>query len=135
MERFTKRRGNGDAYLSDDGCFDVWTSPPTFEGSAIDRLAYYEDLEEQGRLVVLPAKTVFEVVWDAGEGCDLVCPVSIDGDGCCDFCDHGEQFVYERRCTQELAAQIGKTVFLTREEAENALATDKNVGRKNGGAE
>ena len=72
-------------------------------------------------LVVLPAKTVFELVWDAGPDCDLVCPVSIDGHGCCDFCDKGELCIYERKCLQEHIEQIGKTVFLTREEAEAAL--------------
>lgn len=77
--------------------------------------------EQAGRLVVLPVKTVFELVWDAGPDCDLVCPVSIDGHGCCDFCDKGELCIYERKCLQEHIEQIGKTVFLTREEAEAAL--------------
>lgn len=77
--------------------------------------------DQDGRLVVLPAKTVFELVWDAGPDCDLVCPVSIDGHGCCDFCDKGELCIYERKCLQEHIEQIGKTVFLTREEAEAAL--------------
>ena len=77
--------------------------------------------EHDGMLVVLPAKTVFELVWDAGPDCDLVCPVSIDGHGCCDFCDKGELCIYERKCLQEHIEQIGKTVFLTREEPEAAL--------------
>lgn len=80
--------------------------------------------DKAGRLVVLPAKTVFELVWDAGPDCDLVCPVSIDGNGCCDFCDKGELCIYERKCLQEHIEQIGKTVFLTREEAEAALAKE-----------
>ena len=79
------------------------------------------EAEKEGRLVVLPVKTVFELVWDAGPDCDLVCPVSIDGHGCCDFCDKGELCIYERKCLQEHIEQIGKTVFLTREEAEAAL--------------
>ena len=77
--------------------------------------------EHDGMLVVLPAKTVFELVWDAGPDCDLVCPVSIDGHGCCDFCDKGELCIYERKCLQEHIEQSGKTGFLTREEAEAAL--------------
>ena len=80
--------------------------------------------EHDGMLVVLPAKTVFELVWDAGPDCDLVCPVSIDGHGCCDFCDKGELCIYERKCLQEHIEQIGKTVFLTREEAEASLAQE-----------
>ena len=86
-----------------------------------DRLLELADADRAGRLVVLPVKTVFELVWDAGPDCDLVCPVSIDGHGCCDFCDKSELCIYERKCLQEHIEQIGKTVFLTREEAEAAL--------------
>ena len=88
----------------------------------IDHLLELKKAEQDGRLVVLPAKTVFELTWDAGPECDIVCPVSINGEGCCDFCDKGKLFVYERTCTQELLKELGKTVFLTREEAEAALA-------------
>lgn len=79
----------------------------------------------EGRVVILPAKTVYELTWDAGPDCDLVCPVSIDGHGCCDFCDKGKLFVYERTCRQEHIEQIGKTVFLTREEAEKAKVEEE----------
>lgn len=87
----------------------------------LDRLRELVEADREGRCVVLPATTVFELTWDAGPECDMICPVSIDGEGQCDFCDHGQMFVYERKCTQELAEQIGKNVFLTREEAEAAL--------------
>ena len=90
-----------------------------------DRLRELAEADKDGRVVVLPAKIVFELTWDAGPDCDLVCPVSIDGNGCCDFCDKGKLFVYERRCSQEHIEQIGKTVFLTREEAEAALEAMK----------
>lgn len=75
---------------------------------------------QDGRVVILPAKTVYELTWDAGPDCDLICPVSIGGEGCCDFCEKGELCVYERECKQEHIEQLGKTVFLTREEAERA---------------
>ena len=88
--------------------------------------------EQDGRLVVLPAKTVFELVWDAGPDCDLVCPVSIDGHGCCDFCDKGELCIYERKCLQEHIEQIGKTVFLTRQEADAALAQGGGTNEDSG---
>ena len=88
-----------------------------------DRLAYYEDLEEQGRLVVLPCKvrdklffvldgkiyraTVRFLRWehhkDRGVRSDItanITPYSTVGASFEDF---------------------GKTVFLSREEAENAL--------------
>ena len=72
------------------------------------------------------AKTVFELTWDAGPDCDLICPVSVDGEGCCSFCDKGELCIYERKCRQEHIEQIGKTVFLTREEAEAALEAKRD---------
>ena len=92
------------------------------ESGEADHLRDLLKAENEGRLVVLPSKTVWELTWDAGSDCDLVCPVSVDGNGCCDFCDKGKLFVYERTCTQELLNELGKTVFLTREEAEAALA-------------
>ena len=89
-------------------------------------LKWYEDAEQEGRLVVLPAKTVFdELTWDAGPDCDMICPVVIDGNECCDFCDKGKLFVYERNCTQDLMNMLGKTGFLTREEAEAALGAQE----------
>ena len=57
---------------------------------------------------------------------DLICPVSVDGEGCCSFCDKGELCIYERKCRQEHIEQIGKTVFLTREEAEAALEAKRD---------
>lgn len=78
-----------------------------------------------GRVVILPAKTVYELTWDAGPDCDLICPVSVDGESCCSFCDKGELCVYERKCRQEHIEQLGKTVFLTREEAERAKAEEE----------
>lgn len=93
--------------------------------SALMELKKYQEADKDGRLVVLPAKTVFELTWDAGPDCDLICPVSVDGEGCCSFCDKGELCIYERKCRQEHIEQIGKTVFLTREEAEKALEAMK----------
>lgn len=87
----------------------------------LDRLRELVEADRDGRCVVLPAKRIFEIVWDAGPYCDLVCPLTIDGEGQCDYCDFGKQFVYERDCKQEDIEQIGKTVFLTELEAEKAL--------------
>lgn len=87
----------------------------------IDRLAAYEDAEEQGLLVRLPQKTVFSIGFAKGKNCDNLCPASIDGVGCCSLCDHGELIICEEECNQAHLPHIGKTVFLTREEAEAAL--------------
>ena len=96
------------------------------EYGGIDRLRELAEAGKDGRVVVLPGKTVFELTWDAGPDCDLICPVSIDGHGCCDFCDKGKLFAYEKPCCQEHIERLGKTVFLTREEAEKALEAMKD---------
>lgn len=95
-------------------------------GGGYTRLRELAEADRDGRLVVLPAKTVFELTWDAGPDCDLICPVSVDGEGCCSFCDKGELCIYERKCRQEHIEQIGKTVFLTSEEAEAALEAKRD---------
>ena len=126
MERYTKRRENGDAFVTDDHCFDTWAR--SFEGEAIDRLAYYEDLEEQGRLITLPCK-VGDHVWVNGLlGCGVAeehivsdARWSQDKDGVeCRFQadlvgTDGDSWCYF------YASHVGQYVFLTREEAEKAL--------------
>lgn len=95
-------------------------------GGGYDRLRELAEADKAGRLVVLPAKTVYELAWDAGPNCDGNCRVSIGGVGSCDFCDAGELCIYEVPCKQEHIGNIGKTVFLTREEAEKALEEEKD---------
>ena len=92
----------------------------------LDRLRELIQADRDGRCVVLPAKTVFELTWDAGPDCDMVCPLTIDGEGQCDFCDHGKMFVYERVCKQEHIERIGKDIFLDREAAESALKGEQD---------
>lgn len=92
-----------------------------FEGVPVDRLRELAQAEKEGRLVVLTAEKIFELTWDAGPNCDLICPVSINGVGQCDFCENGKLYIYERTCRQEHIEHVGKTVFLTREAAEAAL--------------
>lgn len=102
---------------------------------AIDKLAEYEDLEEQGLLIRLPCKvgdTVYEVQqlrkriqpykivsiyisrcsvlfgWEIKDGKGIYSNVN-------GFCDYA----------------IGKTVFLTKAEADEA--SQRNTGHKNGG--
>lgn len=95
-------------------------------GVAAERLRELAEADKAGRVVVLPAKTVYELVWDAGENCDGICPVSFDDVGACDFCNNGELYIYEAPCKQEHIDRIGKDVFLTREEAETALEAIKD---------
>ena len=77
---------------------------------------------QDGRLVVMPSKTVWELTMDAGPDCDLKCPVDAYDEALgCDLCSKAKPFAYERPCTQERLKGLGKTVFLTREEAESAM--------------
>ena len=88
----------------------------------IDHIRDLIKAEQDGRLVVLPQKTVWELTMDAGPDCDMKCPVDAwDESLGCDLCSKAKQFAYERPCTQELLKELGKTVFLTRQEAEAAL--------------
>jgi len=88
---------------------------------SFDHIRELIQAERDGRLVVLPAKTVYELIWVPGPGCTDVCPVIIDGDSQCDMCDYGELIVREVECRQDHIDCIGKSVFLTRAEAEAAL--------------
>ena len=89
----------------------------------IDHIRDLIKAEQDGRLVVLPQKTVWELTMDAGPDCDMKCPVDAwDESLGCDLCSKAKQFAYERPCTQERLKELGKTVFLTREEAEATLA-------------
>lgn len=93
---------------------------------SIARMVELMQADKDGRVVMLPAKTVYELAWDAGPNCDGNCRVSIGGAGCCDFCDAGELCIYEAPCKQEHIERIGDDVFLTYEEAENGLEKLKN---------
>lgn len=85
----------------------------------LSRLAAYEDAEEQGSLVILPCKvgdtvwsrdvepwTVVSVEWFSRKVTQLHCKSPVTG--------RGMTFSVGKR-------SIGKTVFLTREEAEAAI--------------
>ena len=98
------------------------------DASKAERIRDLLKADKEGRLVVLPAKTVFEITWNAGPNCNLLCPVSFGGHHeDCRFCGSGKPFVYKRNCKQKHIDQIGKTVFLTREEAEKALEAMKGA--------
>lgn len=92
----------------------------------LDRLKELVEAKRDGRCIILPQKTVFELTWDAGPGCDMNCPTPVDGEDGCDYCDHGKVFIYERQCKQEHLGKIGTTVFLSREAAEAALKGERD---------
>lgn len=90
----------------------------------IKKLATYEDLEEQGLLVRLPCKV----------GDDLYCIVNgevkklkVHSFGVPDFEITDIEFKYvDGFKIVRFVGEVGKTVFLTREEAENKLEEMKN---------
>lgn len=100
---------------------------------AIEKLATYEDLEEQGLLVRLPVaigskvyaiSLFFDCIYDYGD-CKSTQKWKCEEDIPCEY----EKRLY---CVKEiefyltLKDAIGKTVFLTREEAEKKLEEMKN---------
>lgn len=96
-------------------------------GDVIDKLAEYEDLEEQGRLIKLPCKVGDKIFLDfAGFGKDI--DKFTVKDFHLDCFEDGETILF---CDYEsndkaLSGQIdvmefGKTVFLTKSEAEAKL--------------
>ena len=102
MERLTERYD-----ITPDGESDVWVKQHDYI-SAARKLCNYEDLEEQGLLVRLPCKVGAEVYYILGIPNKTPCAID--------------------KCVFELSDidKIGKTVFLTHEEAEKKLEEMKN---------
>lgn len=121
MERLTKRTDNGDAW------YNHRPDKTVYNDDLLQRLAYYEDMEEQGRLVV-PIVRVGDTVWtniavqgDRYRKADRPYQVKVIyigiGTGNAYFhveYSNGRVFPFDFN-------KIGKTVFLTREDAEQAL--------------
>lgn len=89
------------------------------ERITIEELSALVKARDEGRVVVLPMKTVFEPVWDAGNKCDLKCPERFDGLDTCQGCSKAVPHAYQRDCRPDDV--IGKNVFPNRAEAEAAL--------------
>lgn len=92
---------------------------------AIEKLAEYEDLEEQGLLVRLPCKVGTEVFcYFPGDSHYTKCQIkkieicqSIFGN----ICYFAEPVAQRGRCCRYYDNEFGKFLFLTREEAEKKL--------------
>jgi hypothetical protein len=153
MERLTKRDKTGDAVILalSDMTADLYTGlgdNEQFLTDALNKLAAYEDAEEQGRLVVLPCKVgdrIYKAVktWgtvpiccpcgeyggmrkcsclkEEGNTAECVSKMETDADGFTN-CVISLMFDYE------MLPDFGKTVFLSREEAEKALEGMGNNG-------
>ena len=123
MKRLTARTETGHAYLVNVKPDEQEVDSPhknTLQCilDCFERLAQYEDAEEQGRCVVLPCK-VGDTVYKIAQGMSLYKPgfipyvVEVEPKSLSEIC----QWVEDGYC-------LGKTVFLTRAEAENAIAND-----------
>jgi len=127
MERLTKREISGITYNNSPGficsCYCDNCSKGTGDcdrlKAMVNRLAKFEDLEEQGLLVRLPCKI----------GDDLYCIVNgevkklkVHSFGVQDFEITGIEFKYvDGFKIVRFVGEVGKTVFSTREEAEKKL--------------
>lgn len=108
----------------------------------LEELKFYKDLEEQGLLVRLPCK-VGDMVWDNDFGYPESYEIKAFSYGYCgSYVEPGigiedEIIFYYENYTHSISitgafpmSEIGKTVFLTREEAEKKLEEMKNNGSK-----
>ena len=101
----------------------------SYGGEVINKLAKYEDLEEQGLFLKLPCK-VGDTVWYIDDDDDdyplelLVTKIEVEENGYLRY--HARE---KDNCGKIgfIKDDIGKTVFLTKEEAEQALAEMKEV--------
>ena len=98
-ERLINKGTNGEFWVSDTDC----TRAKGKLQAVMEKLYKYETAEEEGRLMVLPCKVgtrVYEIY---------------------QFCGCGAWEIEEHKIKLEDLDKIGKTVFLTEEEAEKAL--------------
>ena len=105
--------------------------------SVLKNLADYENLEEHVLLVKLPCK-VGDIIWDNDFGYPQSYEINAYSYGYCDsyvesYVEEEVVFYFEnsnRSITGSFPmSEIGKTVFLTREEAEKKLEEIKNDKR------
>lgn len=111
-----------------------------FEATAVvEKLSYYENMEEDGRMVILPCKpgdTVYLIrkrlsICKYGKRWGLNCEYGCPYDNYSEKCDSDYEYFLEKQIiNDELDAiiarrNIGKTVFLTEQEAKEALEETK----------
>ena len=144
MERLTERykdsiantvliRECGDK-LCKDICDDIECNCSKCElEKALEKLATYEDLEEQGLLVRLPVATgtnvyvvgsFLDCIYDY-EHCKATQKWKCEEYVQCEY-EKKKYYVKEIKFTSIMKDSIGKSVFLTREEAEKKLEELKN---------
>lgn len=135
MERLTERERNVDGTgVAKEEITDGLLKP--FADKILTKLADYEDLEEQGLLVKLPANNKKIYIISSKYTICSECGSRFDEYNCigCEYeCDSKkEYYVYPTYLSSidvnTYANRFGKTIFLTREEAEKKLEEMKKNG-------
>lgn len=124
MRLTKKREDNGRYYLS--GLTEVSNRYPKGYGRiqvghAVEKLAEYEDLEEQGKLLKLPAAMgdeIFFIFMDCPK--DYKEEYCRDHEGSCENCHHRVPEIVSKDFQMSDIPNMDK-IFATREEAEAAL--------------
>lgn len=117
MERLTERFKDGGAFILPS----VVSQLSPMKSEIIEKLADYEDAEEQGLLLRLPCK-VGDTVYIVDEISNEF--TGIDETKISKIIHNGVflSFIFDRDSYGYSEGHFGKTVFLTKEEAEKALA-------------
>ena len=108
MERLTIRMNDGSA---------GWFAPYT-ASDVTAKLAEYEDAEEKRMLIHLPCR-VGDTVYALTPFCEI-CEEALDNEYACENCSRGN-FITETKFDYEMIPMVGKRIFLTEAEAEQAL--------------
>jgi len=121
MSRLTKRKTDGTAW------YNHTVEREVKNGDILEKLAHYEDLEEAGRLIELPCKvgdTVYFPLKYKHNSAIINC-IQIEKHGIFVYWEQYETGVDVTELWDEGSFEIsaiGKTVFLTKAEAEANLA-------------
>ena len=140
MERLTyKTEKDGRTYCPPNTKCDGNCNECGHMDNMMNKLADYEDAEEQGLLLKLPVaigSTVYVI--DSIYECkfDHDCKLSFDAYKCeedirCEY-ECKKYHPRETRFNHMMLDKIGKTVFLTREEVKQALEEQLKAGGENG---
>lgn len=129
MDRLTYRTELGVSIDKNEDCptcsicwnCDIPPRKCNYISDALEKLAEYEDLEEQGKLIKLPCK-----VGDTVYGISMKKIISLTVNEISIFCMKGEKII-NAKCQSDdefrnyVEREFGKTVFLTKSEAEAKL--------------
>ena len=141
MERLTYTGKNGKPYVKDDGYYNHCRLSLD---NVASRLAFYENAEQAGQLVIYPCK-VGELVWLIDTRffqrdktrlpviCCLVDEFSSDGTHTYIVLDGAEPWYKMRRFRSVDITDFGRILFKTKQEAAAALARDIDVPCKKEG--